>query len=108
MSDTLTTVPRPIKYDHERDEYCARFNTTPSEAIPIVIAEISGVDTLDLEPLYDTVDPDALDWLFSDPSLTQPGDDLSVVFSYAGYEVIVRDGILKVAPSENGGMRDQE
>lgn len=59
-----------------------------SEAVIRQIAEAAGVDPLALPPLYDAVDPDALDALF-EPS---PGDPIlsgTVSFTYCGCGVVV-------------------
>ena len=49
------------------------------------IAEASGVDPMELEPLSETVNIDALAALLSNAK----SDDLSVSFTYAGQEVSV-------------------
>lgn len=61
------------------------------------VAEAAGVDPSDLdEPMYETVDPEAIGKLFSDvgtPAAT-PGQ---VVFEYCGHSVVVRsDGRISV------------
>ncbi|MFB6166293.1 MAG: HalOD1 output domain-containing protein [Haloarculaceae archaeon] len=68
--------------------------TTASEAVVTAVADAEGVDPTDLEPLFDVVDPDALDALFA-------GGDASVelTFNYAGYAVTVR-GVEDVSLSE--------
>lgn len=51
------------------------------------VADAKGVDPLELEPLYESIDPDALDAIFS------KADGRSAVelsFSVAGCEVVVR------------------
>lgn len=48
------------------------------------IAEECGTDPIDLPPLYDVVDPDALDTLFRDPDITG-----SVSFTYVDHRVSV-------------------
>lgn len=53
------------------------------------VAEREQVPAHELPPLYDSVDPDALEALFRH----SPRDDsLAVSFAYAGYEVTVRSG----------------
>ena len=51
------------------------------------IADKEGTDPLDIPPLYESVDPDALDALFT-PDSREPvlGE---VTFTHAGYEVTV-------------------
>ncbi|MDS0477980.1 HalOD1 output domain-containing protein [Natrinema sp. 1APR25-10V2] len=56
------------------------------------IAEKEGEDSLELPPLRNTIDPEALDNLFQS-SL----DDGEVVFSYHGYQVTVTaDGQITI------------
>lgn len=66
-------------------------NETVSERVIQAVATTSSADPLELPPLYDAVDPDALD------SLVTEMTDGEVVFAYAGYEVTVRsDGTIMV------------
>jgi len=66
-----------------------------SEAVIDRIADVEGVDATELTPLYDVIDPDALDALVerSDSS----GSPLTVDFSYHGYDVTVTgSGVVDV------------
>lgn len=56
----------------------------PSEGIIEALAEETDTDPLALPPLYETIDPEALDRLFADR------DDGTVTFSYCGYAVTVQ------------------
>lgn len=74
-----------------------------SERVVSTVAELIGSEPLALEPLYETVDPDALNTLF------EPGPDHSdrasrrVEFSYHGCTVVVSaDGAVQVTDSEEG------
>jgi len=61
-----------------------------SEAVIDAVVAHTGEDPLEMEPLYSTVDLDALDKLFNwRPSRRQQGGDISVVFSFNGYEITV-------------------
>jgi hypothetical protein len=53
-----------------------------------LVADAAGVDAVDLDPLYSSVDPDALD------SLLGPG--VHVAFRYAGFEVTVHGDSRRV------------
>lgn len=57
---------------------------TVSHKIVSEIAQAEGVDPLDLNPLYEVIDSDALDSLFRSPPCSA-----SVKFEYSGYEVRV-------------------
>ena len=62
-----------------------------SETVVTAVADAKGVDPLDLDPLYDAIDPDALDSLFS----TSPGASASPTelrFEMGNCEVVVREG----------------
>ena len=65
------------------DRLALQSDATASEAVVATVADRSGTDPIALPPLYDSIDPDALDAIFGDD---RPG---RVTFSYAGYEVTV-------------------
>ena len=70
-----------------------------SETVVTAVAEAKGVDVLDLDPLYDTVDPDALDRLFDSSGASTPAS-MELSFSMAGCQVLVRgDGEVVVSPA---------
>lgn len=66
-----------------------------SEAVVKAVADAEGVGPTDLRPLYEAVDPDALDSLFhsSDDAQLTAGQ---VEFSYHGYHVHVTDDELSL------------
>jgi|GEM_PF-1711219 len=67
-----------------------------TEAIVETVAEIKGVGPLDLAPLYDVIDSDALND-FCRGKWSQPPQSLSVEFRYEGCTVIVgADGEVTV------------
>ena len=67
-----------------------------SMAVIEAVAEAEGVDPVDLrEPLFDVIDPDALEILFRDGTGY-------VVFEYHGYEVAVdSDRNVDVTPARS-------
>jgi len=68
---------------------------SPSEAVIYQVANHENVDPMDLSPLYDVVDPDALDSLVG--TANGNGADLQIEFTYAGYNVTVTgDGAVEV------------
>ena len=77
-----STDEQTYVFSHEKD---------PTFAVLEAVSSATGTDELELPPLYDVVDPDALDALFdgADPS---PSDALSVSFSYAGFDVEIESG----------------
>ncbi len=68
-----------------------------SFSVIVTVADAKGVDPTELPPLHDTVDPDALDALFTtrQDSEGQPSD--AVIFTYADRRVMVtRDGQISL------------
>ena len=59
---------------------------TPVEAVVLMIAALENREVSELPPLYDTVDPDAINALFI---ADQTHDVLQLRFRYCGYEIEV-------------------
>lgn len=74
----------------------ARIENVSNEVVEMV-AKIEGVDAHELlPPLYEVIDPEALDQLFASTP-TAGGMEGQVSFSYKGYEVTVcGDGYVSV------------
>lgn len=53
------------------------------------VATFKGTDSVELDPLYEAIDPDALNRLFTNASGASRGGQIS--FAYCGCEVIVED-----------------
>lgn len=86
--DTPSTVERSAE------------NETLTETIVIAVADATGVDPLDLDPLYDSIDPDAIDRAFESTGEGAPATTDQLAFDYAGCEVTVRaDRSVVVAPT---------
>jgi hypothetical protein len=70
----------------------------PSRAVLETVAEAEGSEPSALtEPLFEAVDPDALDQLV-DPAARTVGDSVEVQFEYLGYDVVVTgDGSVSLA-----------
>jgi hypothetical protein len=69
-----------------------------SERIVTAVAEATGLDPLEMDPLFSVMDPDALNKLFS-PSGTSPPPGTRLEFTMEGCEVVVHgDGEVAVAP----------
>ena len=67
------------------------------------ISTIEGVDGPELEsPLYDSIDPDALEKLVSGTERRGDGAELNVSFTYLGYRVTVTgDGEVSVRQADD-------
>jgi ketosteroid isomerase-like protein len=87
-SETGTTLgddAPPAASVHE-----VRHDETPSQAVVMAVAETLGVGARTLPPLYEAVDPDAVDAFFRED------DERSLRFSYADVTVTV-DGTGMIA-----------
>lgn len=70
--------------------------TPPSTALVRSVADARDVDPIDLPPLYDAVDADAMDALVGDRNVT-------MTVEYHGFLATVRgDGRLELVECENG------
>ena len=71
-------------------------DTTPSEAVVDAVAAVSGTEPEDLPPLYDSIDPDALDQLFRRRT-GDPGPSETVLsFALGDWNVFVSHGRVRV------------
>jgi hypothetical protein len=74
-------------------------NETLTESIVLAVADAVETDPLDLDPLHDSVDPDALDQLFSPAADEADSVRGRVEFRYADCDVAVyADGRVVVTP----------
>jgi len=80
--------------------------TTVHESVIYAVANAVGVDPIDLDPLYDTIDPEAVDALFDD------GFEGRLAFTYEGHDVVVTsdgptvDGVqVDARPVRAAGVR---
>lgn len=106
MSNTETdTVSETIS---EREPYRTTFDNSvesASKAVISAVASLTGEDPVEMPPLYDAIDPDALDALFR-PAQTGPRrGDRRLRFAFNGHEVTVKScGGIAVYPLEEIGM----
>ncbi|WP_433631405.1 HalOD1 output domain-containing protein [Halomicrococcus sp. NG-SE-24] len=92
MSDRPTTEVASPEYDPDTKTYCVDYDhesVPPSVVIPAAIRDITGTERTELDPLYWTVDGDALDELFQPAVEGDVRANGKVAFSYHGYEVTV-------------------
>ncbi|WP_232686521.1 HalOD1 output domain-containing protein [Halobacterium zhouii] len=65
------------------------------------VSEVTDTDPTDLEPLFNTVDPDSLNTLFSDIQSASPRDEGHVAFPIAGCQVTIwADGRVEVEEND--------
>jgi hypothetical protein len=90
--------PPDRKLTYELDE-----TESPSAAVVRAVASFTDSHEHDLEPLYEAVDPDALDALFEGGPDGETADGRSVRFRFAGCRVRVTWATGQVsAPVEDG------
>lgn len=73
---------------------------SPSDAVVRAVAEFTHTPPLDLDPLYDTVDPDHLDALFEGTSDDTVRTDRTFTFTFAGCVVSVTADEISVSEPE--------
>jgi hypothetical protein len=88
----VRSTVKPTDTARSTSTYEAGPEQSLSEAVLEAVAEGSGIDQLELAdefgPLYDAIDPTALDSLFQ-PSRTAERPSGTVSFDYAGYRITV-------------------
>ena len=73
--------------------------TPPSQAVSERVAACEGVDLTELVPLYEAIDPEALNRLVETSRSTDSA--LRIEFTYPGYDVTVTgDGVVHLARDE--------
>lgn len=95
FNSELTAGDDGPTYDPQTDTYVGTFETTSaSVAVLQALGAIKHCDPTDIDPLYETVDPDALDTVVESAS-----DELRVTLSIEGFEVVVTgDRRLEITP----------
>jgi hypothetical protein len=75
----------------------------PTEAVLRALSAVEGVEPTEIDPpLYETVDPDALDRLLGDPVVGDPGGVVVVRFCVSGYRVVIKNnGEVTIFETEN-------
>lgn len=77
--------------------YDPKTNTGPSETLVFAVADIADVDPLDLDPLFETVDPDTLDEFVESGGVPEVGGRME--FTFADHRVTVHaSGLFDVRP----------
>jgi hypothetical protein len=72
----------------------------PSTAVVETVAQAADCDHQELSPLYEWIDPDALDAIIAPPLARTTDTTASISFTYTGYSVTVHStGAVHVAPA---------
>lgn len=78
----------------------------PSHRILLAISDATGVDVTEVEPLYETIDLDTVDALFSDQS-SPPDRPIRLTFVAADCRVTVcQDGTVSAEPLKSSDTTD--
>jgi len=93
------------EYDPATETYYAHYDWEddgePSRCVIETVAAATGTEPLDMEPLYDTVDPEYLDRVFEPRSGCSPSDG-RITFRFQGCDVSVdTDGWTVVSPPDS-------
>ncbi|WP_435158149.1 DUF7504 family protein [Haladaptatus sp. DFWS20] len=92
-------APLEIQYDQQRDH-------SLSAVIIQEMIEAAGVEPSDIpNPLYESVDPDALEELFQPLMDGTPRENYEVSFAFAGHYITIRDGGRIQIESELGRLK---
>lgn len=76
-----------------------------SDAVVRAVADADGIDPLDAPPLYEVIDPDALDSLFDGSENGTQHTAVTVTFVYNGYHVTVQSSrTVQVEEEDEGRM----
>ena len=76
-------------------------STSPSTAVIDTVATAVDTDPINMQPLYESVDPDALDTLIQSNGAATERGTVTVSFVFAGRQVTVHStGEVVVRPSE--------
>jgi hypothetical protein len=101
LEDDLLDSADAITYQEDDRVYRVEYDQsvdTPSVAVVAAVAAMTRSDPMDLDPLYSTIDPSALDDLFA-PSPTHNRRWGQVVFRYSGFEIMANShGAIEVTP----------
>lgn len=102
--DAISTPDRDNASDPTDATYRVRSRESVSEAVIRAVRSETQLGIVELPPLYSTVEPDALDRLFTHPGLGAEASgraDAVIEFSYADTLVHVKsDGTITVVPPD--------
>lgn len=92
----LTDAAFIDEFDEQEGLYRVKYDSvqaTPSLAVITVVSNITGRDPSELDPLYESIDADALDALFT----ADMSSVSQLTFQYSGYEITVgTDDVVEV------------
>lgn len=91
-----------VEHDSETDTYRAEFDSAeiePSMAVVEVVVSVSDAGPLQLDPLYEVVDPELIDQFCTRTTRDSQAGDRMISFPYHDYSVTVESrGVIEVEP----------
>lgn len=63
----------------------------PCIALVRALSDVEGADPVDMEPLYETVDPDALSNILCPPSNPRKQPSVSARFEYHDHQIVLKE-----------------
>ena len=88
-------MPNDSPHANKTGTYTAQIEQSERMVSAIVsgVAACRGCEFTDLPPLYDVVDPEAVDQVFTSfPGSRHRSNDERIVFTYAGCEIVIDGG----------------
>lgn len=76
-----------------------------SEAVVRAVGAVTGRSPLELDPLFEVVDPDALDALFEPPPDEEARTDVRVTLRLGGCEVTIEGRRMRIRDVDDGTPR---
>lgn len=93
-----------LTFDPHEGGYIAKFDNSavsPSTAVVSVVSEITENSATDIPPLYDVIEPDALDQIVSEQPSGRYCSEISVEFVYLAHTIhVTSSGVIKANPPD--------
>lgn len=107
MTEQATHEARRVAFDRTTGRYCVRYDPSSVRDLSTVLvqalADVKGVDPIEIPRLNDVVDPDAMNAIFRAKPDGTPREGGRLAFTLSGAEVVVHgDGRIQITPAEGG------
>ena len=101
-----TTTTTSMSFEPATNTYGVRHSASRDEPISATViravAIVTNMPPMDFDPLFETIDPDALNQLFNGPNSDSPQDASGVAFRFNDYTVQVdATGTIEITPAED-------
>lgn len=104
MHDDASTTGAEVEYDADTDTYRTTYADGSDPASLVVVETVATITDRavdDLRPLYEVLDPAALDAAFLPTADGRFRPDGAISFTYEGFDVTVRSyGVIAVEPTD--------